>query len=174
MPHTTSWNSSSGHTAVPLELRNSSEVHLLLTPPASDCPQMTFAVPHIFSAQTYRKHVTWSLSTVVWYHCLRRSVFTEPLPRNGLHTMLFYCCMHVMQDVYRAVAWQCIHMSQYTFHGRYGPYHCSLRMNTNMQNKQSWTADSGWYSSLEARHIVNNPSLQNVLQYKGLIWNYRI
>jgi hypothetical protein len=36
-------------------------------------------------ARTYIKHVTWSLSIVVWHHCLSGSVFTEPLTRNGLH-----------------------------------------------------------------------------------------
>jgi hypothetical protein len=71
--------------AVPLELRNSSEVHLLLTPPAYDCLQMTYVVPYKPSARTYRKHVTWSLFTVVWCHCLCRNVFTKPLLRNGLH-----------------------------------------------------------------------------------------
>jgi hypothetical protein len=79
------FNSSFGHTAVPLELRNSSEVHVLLNLPAYDCPQTTYAVPHKPWARTYRKHVTWSLSTVVWRHCIGGRVFTEPLLRNGLH-----------------------------------------------------------------------------------------
>jgi hypothetical protein len=37
------------------------------------------------SALTYRKHVTCPLSTIVWRHRLRGSVFTEPFHRNGLH-----------------------------------------------------------------------------------------
>jgi hypothetical protein len=41
------------------------KIHLLLTPPAYDCLQMTFVVPCKPSAWTCRKHVTWSLSTVV-------------------------------------------------------------------------------------------------------------
>jgi hypothetical protein len=61
-----------------------SPVRLLLTPPAYDCPQTTFTVPNKPSEWTYRKHVTWSLSTVVWRHCLLGSVFAEPLLRNGL------------------------------------------------------------------------------------------
>jgi hypothetical protein len=85
MSDTKSSTSSSGHTAVPLELWNSSEVHQLLTPPAYDYLQMIFAVPHKPLVWTYRKHVTWSLSTVVWWHCLCRSVFIKPLPRNRLH-----------------------------------------------------------------------------------------
>jgi hypothetical protein len=54
-------------------------------PPAYDWLQTILAVPYKPSTRTYRKHVTWSLSTVVWCHCLRGSLFTEPLPRNGLH-----------------------------------------------------------------------------------------
>jgi hypothetical protein len=45
-------------------------------------------------------------------------------------------------------------------------------MTANMENKQSWTADSGRYTSLEARYTVNNTSLQNVLHYKGLTCNF--
>jgi hypothetical protein len=88
-PHTMSSDSSSGNTAVPLELLNSNEVHLLHTPPVNDCPQTTFIVPYKTSACTYRKHLTWSLSTVVWCHCPCRSVFTEPLLRNRLHNPTF-------------------------------------------------------------------------------------
>jgi hypothetical protein len=85
MSHTKYSISSSGHTAVSLELLNSSEIHLLLTPPDYECPQTTYAVPHKPSARIYRKHVTWSLFVVVWRHCLPGSVFIEPLPRNELH-----------------------------------------------------------------------------------------
>jgi hypothetical protein len=53
-------------------------------PPAYDWLQTTFVVLYK-PARTYRKHITWSLSTVVWCHCLRGSVFTESLYRNGLH-----------------------------------------------------------------------------------------
>jgi hypothetical protein len=68
-----------------LKLRNSSEVPLLLTPLAYDCLQMTYIVSYKSSAWTYKKHVTWSLSTVGWHHRLHGSVFTELLLRNGLH-----------------------------------------------------------------------------------------
>jgi hypothetical protein len=141
--HTKSSDSFSGHIAVSLELRNSSEVHLLLSPPAYDYTSAAYypaqsqghvatagpsiskfwdrAYDQIFitlttqlrnsadlyrrgtdtgiqktrhviaiqpvhwrSVLTYRKHVTWSISTVVWRHHLRGSVFAEPLLRNGL------------------------------------------------------------------------------------------
>jgi hypothetical protein len=55
----------------------------LNAPPTFDCPQTTFVLPYKPSARLYRKHVTWSLSTVVWRHCLRGSMFTELLPRSG-------------------------------------------------------------------------------------------
>jgi hypothetical protein len=48
-------------------------------------PANDLSSPHKPSERTTRKYVTWSLSTVVWRHCLGGSVFTEPLPRNGLH-----------------------------------------------------------------------------------------
>jgi hypothetical protein len=64
---------------------------LVLRSSTYDCPQMTFVVPYKPSAKTYRKHVTWSLSNVVWRHCLRGSVFTEPLPKTGCITPLFHC-----------------------------------------------------------------------------------
>jgi hypothetical protein len=51
------------------------------------------------SAQTYRKHVVWSLSTVVWRHRLRRSVFTYPLPTSGLRNprCSIVACMYYLE-----------------------------------------------------------------------------
>jgi hypothetical protein len=46
--------------------------------------QTTFTVPCKPLARTYRKEVTWCLSTVVWRHCLHGSVFTASLPSNRL------------------------------------------------------------------------------------------
>jgi hypothetical protein len=57
----------------------------------SDCPQTTFAVPHKPSSRTYRKHVTWSLCTVVTEVCLPSRCL-----EMGCITPLFYCCMRVM------------------------------------------------------------------------------
>jgi hypothetical protein len=56
-------------------------------PPAYDWLQTTFIVPYKPSARTYRKHIPWSLSTVVCRHCLHGNVFTESLPRNMLHKL---------------------------------------------------------------------------------------
>jgi hypothetical protein len=65
--------STSNHYEVFLSLRFQSlctlgtqlKLRLLLTPSAYDYPQTTFVVSYKPSARTYRKHVTWSLSTVV-------------------------------------------------------------------------------------------------------------
>jgi hypothetical protein len=113
MSHTKSSESSSGHYAVPLELQNSSEVHLLLTFPAYDCPQTTFAVPHKPSAWTCRKHITWSLSTVVLTSLSIQKCLPSHCLDMGCITLLFYCSVRVMQGVYRVVAWQCVDMTQY-------------------------------------------------------------
>jgi hypothetical protein len=72
----------------PWNLGTQLKLCLLFTPPAYDCKPTTFVVPYKPSARTCRKHVMCSLSTVVWRHCLRGSVFTEPLPRNGLHNLV--------------------------------------------------------------------------------------
>jgi hypothetical protein len=102
--HTLSSNSSSGHTAVPLELQNSSEVHLLLIPLDYD-----LCCPHKHSLRTCRKHVMWSLSNVVWRHCRRGSMFTEPLPRNGLHNsavlLLLACNAGCLLSRWLAMPW---------------------------------------------------------------------
>jgi hypothetical protein len=54
MSHTESSDSSSGHTAVPLELQNASEVRLLLTPPAYDCPQTLKVTLRLTVSQSVR------------------------------------------------------------------------------------------------------------------------
>jgi hypothetical protein len=64
---------------------------LLLTPSAySSLLQLMAACKrHLLSPiNLWWKYVTWLLSTVVWRHCLHENVFTEPLPRNGLHTRI--------------------------------------------------------------------------------------
>jgi hypothetical protein len=112
MSHTKSSNSYFGHTAVPLELRNSSEVRLLITPPAYDSPQTTFVVPYKHSARIHKKRhvVSVLLCDVTAYAevCLPSRCL-----ETGCITPLFYCCVGVMQGAYRAVAWQCVDMSQY-------------------------------------------------------------
>jgi hypothetical protein len=106
--HTKSSNSSSGHTAtaVPLELPNSSEVNshsrILSYPLGTDHAQKT----HFYCcvAQTTQKtsHVI-TISPVHWRAdcCLKTSYEHSP-----------YCWVHVSWGVYRAVAWQCVDMSQ--------------------------------------------------------------
>jgi hypothetical protein len=81
---------------------------LLLTPPSYDCPQTTFVFPYKPSARTYRIYVTWSLPTVVWPHCLRRSEFTEPLLRKGLHSiivLLLYVCYLATAVLWISSSW---------------------------------------------------------------------
>jgi hypothetical protein len=58
-------------------------------------PANNFVVRYKPLARTYRKHVTWLLSTL-WHHCLRGSMFIAMLPRNGLHNLLFHCCVRVL------------------------------------------------------------------------------
>jgi hypothetical protein len=48
-----------------------------------DWLQTTFMVPYKPSERIYRRQVTWSLSTVVWRHCLHGSLFTASLTSNG-------------------------------------------------------------------------------------------
>jgi hypothetical protein len=105
--HTKSSNSSSGHTAVPLELRNSSSVNLhsciLSYPLGTDHAQKTQF--HCCVAQTTQKtsHVI-SISPVHWRAdcCLATS-----------YKRSSYCCVRVSLGVYRAVAWQYVDISQY-------------------------------------------------------------
>jgi hypothetical protein len=62
-----------------------------ITPRHGPCTENTcqvFAIPpvHWRADWTYRKHITWPILTVaVTSLHLCGSVFTEPLPRNGLH-----------------------------------------------------------------------------------------
>jgi hypothetical protein len=105
--HTKSSNSSSGHMAIPLELRYSSEVNshsrILLYPLGSDHTQKTQF--YCCGAQTTQKtsHVI-AISPVHWHAdcCLETS-----------YKYSSYCCVRVSWGVYRAVAWQCVDMSQY-------------------------------------------------------------
>jgi hypothetical protein len=101
--HTKSSNSSSGHTAVPLELRNSSEVNShsrILSYPL-------YTGHHVCVAQTTQKtsHVI-NISPVYWIavYCLTTS-----------YKHSSYCCVRVSRGVYRAVAWQCVDMSKYSY-----------------------------------------------------------
>jgi hypothetical protein len=93
MSNTNFSNSSSGHIAVSLEFRNSSEVRLLLISPAYDCPQTTFVVPYKASVRIYRKHVAL-LGGVT---SLRMRAVEVCLPRRcleaGCITPLFHCCV---------------------------------------------------------------------------------
>jgi hypothetical protein len=101
MSHTKSSEFSPGHTAVPLELRNSSEVnslyHILSYPLGTDHARKTqfyCCVP-----QTIQK-TSNVITTSPVHWCLL-------LPSNELkHSS--YCCVIVSRGVYRAVAWQCI------------------------------------------------------------------
>jgi hypothetical protein len=104
--HTKSCNSSSGHTAVPFELRNSSEVNshscILSYPLGTDhaCKTQFYCC----IAQTTQKtsHVI-AVSPVHWLadYCLATS-----------YKYSSYCCAHLSRGVYRAVALQCAGMSQ--------------------------------------------------------------
>jgi hypothetical protein len=60
-------------------------------PPAYDWLQTIFVVPYKLSARTYKKHVTWSLSTVMWRRCLRGRVFTASLSSNMRPTVPLVC-----------------------------------------------------------------------------------
>jgi hypothetical protein len=106
--HTKSSNSSSGHTAVPLELWISSEVNfhsrILLYPLGTDHTQKTQF--YCCVAQTTQKtSLMITISPVHWHAdcCLATS-----------YKHSSYCCVHVSQAVYWAIAWQCVDMSQYT------------------------------------------------------------
>jgi hypothetical protein len=104
--HTKSSNSSSGHIAVPLEFRNSSEVN-------SHCRILSYSLGtdhalkthfYCYAVQTTQKtrHVI-AISPVHWSaDCL--------LTTNYKHS--FYCCVHVSSVVYWVVEWQCVYMSQ--------------------------------------------------------------
>jgi hypothetical protein len=76
-------NSSSGHSAVPLELRNSSEVNshsrILSYPLGTDHEQKTQPL-YCCMEQTTQKTLS---STVVWRHRACVNMFTETLPGNA-------------------------------------------------------------------------------------------
>jgi hypothetical protein len=101
--HTKFSNSFFGHTVVPLELLNSSEVYY------SALQLMSASKQHLLSLINLLKTVTWSLSSVVSRQCLRSCLETDCM------SPLFCSCMRVVQGVYRAVAYQCVDISQY-FH----------------------------------------------------------
>jgi hypothetical protein len=98
--HTRSSNSSSGHTAVPLELRNS---RILSYPLGMDHAQKTQFYCYVAQTTQETSHVI-AISPVHWGAdcCLATS-----------YKHSSYCCVRVSQGVYRAVAWQCVDMSQY-------------------------------------------------------------
>jgi hypothetical protein len=105
--YTKSSNSSSGHTAVPLELRNSSEVNsysrILAYPLGTDHAQKTQF--YCCVAQTTQKTSDMiAISPVHWRTdcCLATS-----------YKHSSYCCVYVSRGVYRAVAWQRVDMQQY-------------------------------------------------------------
>jgi hypothetical protein len=104
--YTKSSNYFSDHLAVPLELRNSSEVNshfrILSYLLGTDHAQKTLycCVP-----QTTQKtnHVI-AILPVYWHGdcCLATS-----------YEYSFYCCVRVLRSTYRAVAWELVYMSQY-------------------------------------------------------------
>jgi hypothetical protein len=100
-------NSSSRHTAVPLELRNSSEVNshsrIFSCPLGTDHAQKTqfyFCVVHT----TQKTSHMITISPVHWHAdcCLATS-----------YKHSSYCCVSVSRGVYRIVAWQCVDMSKH-------------------------------------------------------------
>jgi hypothetical protein len=109
MSHSKSYNSS-GHIAVPLELRNLSEVHLLLIPQL-----MTTRKQPLLSPTNLRRGPTENMScglcpllcdVIAYAHMCLPSRCLE----MGCVTPLFYC-VRLMQGVYQAVALQCVEMS---------------------------------------------------------------
>jgi hypothetical protein len=104
--HTKS-SSSSGHTAVSLEFRSSSEVNS-----HSRIHSYPLGMNHAQKTQFYccieqtaqKASYVIAISPVHWRadHCLATNYKYSP-----------YCCVCVSWVVYRAVAWQCIDMSQY-------------------------------------------------------------
>jgi hypothetical protein len=105
--HTKSSNSSSGHTAVPLELRNSREVNshsrILSHPLGTDHSQKTQF--YCYLAQTTQKTSHGITDSLVHWRadcCLATG-----------YKHSFCCCVRVTRGVYWVVAWQCVNMSQY-------------------------------------------------------------
>jgi hypothetical protein len=104
--HTKSSNSSSGHTAVPLELRSSREVNshsrILSYPLGTDNAQKTQLYCCVAQTTQESSHAI-TISPVHWRAecCLATS-----------YNHSSYCCVRVSRSVYRVVAWQCVNMSQ--------------------------------------------------------------
>jgi hypothetical protein len=106
---------------------------------------MTATQPvHWPAGWTYRKHVTWQLSTlaVTSFH-LRRSVFTEPLPRNWFNNSiaLLLCvgpCVCVCVCVLRALLSNgftrhiIYYLKQYYFFKHNNAFGCVLKLNPNL------------------------------------------
>jgi hypothetical protein len=93
--HTKSSNSSSSHTALPLELRNSSQVHLLLIPPAPGRKRPFLSPINLRRGSTENKSrglysllrdVTAYAEVCLPSHCLE----------TGSIIPLFYCCERVL------------------------------------------------------------------------------
>jgi hypothetical protein len=103
---TKSSNSSSGHTAAPSELRNSSEVNsysrILSYPLGTDHAQKTQFYCCVGQTTQKTSHVI-VIPPVHW--CVDCCLATS-------YKHLSYCCVCVSRAVYRAVAWQCVYTSQ--------------------------------------------------------------
>jgi hypothetical protein len=52
----------------------------------------------MYTVYTYRKHVTWSLSTVVWRHCLGGVCLPSRCLETGCIIPLFYCYVRVLHS----------------------------------------------------------------------------
>jgi hypothetical protein len=103
--YTKSSNASSGHTAVPLELRKASEVN-------SQSRILSYPLGTNHTENT----VLLSLSADHTENESRDNYITSSLARCCLATSYkhsSYCCVRVSWGVHRAVAWQCVDMSQY-------------------------------------------------------------
>jgi hypothetical protein len=100
-------NSSPGHTAVPLELRSSSEVnshsHILSYPLGTDHAQKTQFYCCIMQTTQKTSHMITILPVHWCADCC--------LAMNYKHSS--YCCVSVSWGIYWAVAWQCVDTSQY-------------------------------------------------------------
>jgi hypothetical protein len=109
--HVKSSNSSSGNTSLPLELWKSSEVNshsrILISSRHGPRTENTVLLLHSANPQTTQKtsHVI-TISSAHWRAdcCLATS-----------YKHSSYCCVRVSWGVYRAVAWQCVDMSQYVY-----------------------------------------------------------
>jgi hypothetical protein len=80
----------------PWNLGTQLKLRRLPTPPAYDCLQTTFVVPYKPSVRTYRKHVTWLLSTVVWVTAYAAVCLWSRCLEMVCITPLFYCCKRVL------------------------------------------------------------------------------